>query len=247
MSLAESIKAKRRLLTDESFFVVDMDLSNEEQECLLNIKIEKELEQFDYYGSDGSKLETDLFEYFTDVGDNTALDISCISQLITRLSKDMIEGFEEESVWIMVRVFMPNNAYDIPRWHHDGNYFKTSKKVYKFVSALRGPQTLFAEKIDAKRFSELLRKNSDNYIENIIKNNNPEKFKTEDLKIRRELIETVKEINICKEGQVVIYLVGDEKAAIHSEPKMNTPRIFISILPGSKTQIDEWKNRKSKK
>ena len=180
------------------------------------------------------------------MGGNSKSDVDRISRLVTRISKNMIEGFEEESAWTMVRVALPNELYDIPRWHPDGSYFKSSKKVYKLVMSLKGPQTLFGEKINVKKYDQLSRKSGENVEANIIKNNNPKKFKKEDLRIRKEIIKVVKKTKVCKKGQAGIYLVGDKDAAIHSEPKMNAPRIFISILVGSKAQIKEWESKGKK-
>ncbi len=60
------------------------------------------------------------------------------------------------------------------------------------------------------------------------------------MKIRQELAKVVKVAAVCEFGQAGIYLVGDKDAAIHSEPKKDIPRIFISVLTGSQSQIEEW-------
>lgn len=247
MSLAKTIKEKRKFLQKDNFFCIDMGLSDKEVACLRDIKIERELQQFNHYGIVDSTLENDLAKYFVEMRENTMLDIECISQLVARLSKSIIEGFEKESAWVMVRVSLPTDKYNVPRWHPDGRYFTSPEKTYKLVATLKGPQTLFAEKTDAKKFKELLRKGSENFETNVIKNDNRKKFEVEDLRIRKKLTETVKGIKTCEKNQAVAYLVGDENAVIHSEPKMNVPRIFISILSGSKEQIGEWKNRCNKK
>lgn len=50
----------------------------------------------------------------------------------------------------------------------------------------------------------------------------------------------------AKFGQATIYVVGAEHAAVHSEPPIHEGRIFLSILPGSKTQIQELYERWNK-
>jgi hypothetical protein len=44
-----------------------------------------------------------------------------------------------------IRDSMPNNDYDIPRWHKDGNFFPHNKEetsTSKFVTVMKGPGTL---------------------------------------------------------------------------------------------------------
>jgi hypothetical protein len=46
--------------------------------------------------------------------------------------------------------------------------------------------------------------------------------------------------------QGVIINVGNEKAAVHSEPDSNEPRIFISIMTGTKEEVKKLGIRFSK-
>lgn len=54
-------------------------------------------------------------------------------------------------------------------------------------------------------------------------------------------MQVVQPNDTCKDGEAIIYLIGDKDAAVHSEPPIHAPRIFVSILPGSKRQINEWR------
>jgi len=50
-----------------------------------------------------------------------------------------------EHFWMAIRVTMPNNDYDIPRWHKDGNFFPQNNNetsTSKFVTVMKGPGTL---------------------------------------------------------------------------------------------------------
>lgn len=45
-------------------------------------------------------------------------------------------------------------------------------------------------------------------------------------------------------GCGAIFIAGDESfAALHSEPKIDSQRLFISILPGQECEIKELENR----
>ena len=228
-SLSKEIKDKKENLEKDNFISVDLNLSDIERDILEKIKVEKELKQFNYYGSLGADLEINLMQYFTKMGDNQEQDISVISKKVAQLARDMVNGFDKEAAWVMVRVSLPNSDFKTPRWHPDGVYFHDNEgrlaSAYKLVATLKGPQTLFAEKTNIEKFEELLNGN-------------------DDMKTRKELTKFVKPMDIVKDGQGVVYLVGNKDAVIHSEPNITEPRIFIAVLPGSEEQIKEWKGAK---
>jgi hypothetical protein len=56
--------------------------------------------------------------------------------------------------------------------------------------------------------------------------------------------EKIKVIQTKNNEGCIFYNVPDgDGGALHSEPKINEPRLFISILPSSKENIEELKNR----
>lgn len=228
-SLSQEIKGKKENLEKDNFISVDLNLSDVEKETLSNIKVEKELDQFNYYGQLEVDLETDLEQYFKGMGNNSEHDISIISKKVTELAREIKKGFEKETCWVMVRVSLPNDEFQTPRWHPDGAYYHDSEgrwaPAYKLVATLKGPQTLFSEKIDTEKFEKTL--TGEDTIET-----------------RKELTKLVKPIDIVKDGQGVVYLVGHKNAVIHSEPNITESRIFIAVLPGSEEQIKEWKGDK---
>lgn len=239
-SIAQEIKRKKELLEKNGFIAVDMEFSDQEVESLKEIKVESELDQFDYYGSADTQLQRNLEQYLKEAGENSGSHISTISHLVTRLSREVMEGLGKESVWVMVRISLPDERYSIPRWHSDGSYFSSSEREYKLVATLKGPQTLFGEVIDGARYQQLSVRMNENYRKN---HSDPKIFRAEDLQIRKQLVEVVKPIKLADTSKAVMYLVGDKDAVIHSEPHIDTPRIFISILPGSQSQIEEWRRQ----
>src|SRR3989344_2076223 len=228
-SLLQEIKDKRENLEKDNFISVDLNLSDIEREVLSRVKIEKELEQFNYYGPLADDLEIKLEDKFKEMGRNSENDISIISRKVAELAREMVSGFDEEAAWVMVRVSLPNDEFQTPRWHPDGSYYYDNEgrraPAYKLVATLKGHQTLFAEKIDAEKFGKTL--TGEDTIET-----------------RKELAKLVKPINIVKDGQGVVYLVGHKDAVIHSEPNITDSRIFIAVLPGSGKQLKEWKGDK---
>lgn len=53
-------------------------------------------------------------------------------------------------------------------------------------------------------------------------------------------------IQVKNNKGVIFFTSNDKIAGLHSEPKQTTPRLFISILPGSKENIEELNKRWSK-
>jgi len=154
----------------------------------------------------------------------------------------MQRDFNAEACWVNLRASLPNNEFDLVRWHKDQGYFEDNEKAYKLVFPIMGLPTRFAEAIDAERYDQLDKECGMNNTTNY--NINPEEFKKEDIRIRTELMATVQEMQPPGSDQAVIYCVNNDKdSKIHSEPKIDNPRIFMQVLPGSEKQIGEWKKR----
>lgn len=238
---------KMEILKEHDIVSFDIGLTSEEKRGIAEVIIEKELPQFDYYGPIGEELVENLTTYFRELGENEEKIITTISKLVARVAEMTIKDFHKESAWVMVRVSLPNDYFDVPRWHSDGQYFETldsADKTYKLVMTIKGAPTRFGEKIDPERFDQLMIKSSKNYELN---HNEAEVFEREDMRIRRELSSIIREAEPLKEGEAAYYLVGHENAKIHSEPIIDTPRIFMSVVPGSINQVGELKERWNKK
>jgi hypothetical protein len=230
--LLEKLKEGRLAAVDEGF-------SDEDRESIASFEIESALYSFDYYGSDEAELREKLIEHLLKLGENSDESVATIERIVLSATKEMLKNFDAESAWVTLRTSLPNDAFDTPRWHSDGAYFDSDVKVYKKVLTVKGAQTLFAEITDKDEFDRLqveLNENEQNLEVD------PDKHQEEDLRIRVELMKTVTEINPSKSGESVIYLVGDEDSVVHSEPPVNEPRVFISVLVGTKVQIDQWRS-----
>ena len=153
--------------------------------------------------------------------------------------------------WLAIRISPPNNHFDIPRWHKDGTFFtgdKNELSSVKFITTLKGPGTLLIKsttqinniynKLLEKKFKEM------------------DKYKTIEKKIKiddnfRPIFAkkfSKEKIIQVKNNQGVLFYTGnpENNAALHSEPKFDKSRIFISILPGSYNDIKELQKRYNK-
>lgn len=229
--IKEKLKADNLVFVDEKFSEQDW-----EQIGLFNI--EKNLPQFEYSGNDYESFLMRLEECVRSCGNNSEESIEVIVTKISTAVAGMLSAFKAEAVLVMVRVSLPNDSYNIPRWHTDGRYFTSEEKVYKKVFTLKGAATRFAKIKDSIEFDKLDKQSIENDKFNAV---DSDKHKNEDLRIRKGLDTTVEEIRSAQPGESVIYLVGDKEAVIHSEPVMTEPRLFMSVIVGSKDQISEWK------
>jgi hypothetical protein len=174
------------------------------------------------------------------MGRNDRADIEHVAAIIYRLASGVQTGFRKDASWVTVRISLPTSAFDIPRWHPDGGYFRTEVKTYKLVATLRGDQTLFGKVADQEAYRQLEEAERENRTRN---QDDPDALEAEDMRIRKELAHIIEPINAPHTGEATVYLVGDEDAVIHSEPPIREPRIFVSVLPGSREQIGEWRAR----
>jgi len=204
------------------------------------------------YGHFGSLEDIiDFKKYLTDIGNNTKTCINGMEKLIIRLIKKVLLGYKMKYFWLAIRISSPNNRFDIPRWHKDGTFFtgdKNEKSSVKFITTLKGPGTLLikSKKKINKIYNEIL---EEQFAE-------MRKYKTIQEKIKigdnfRPILakKFVKEKVIqAKNTDGILFYTGipHDNAALHSEPKITTSRIFISILPSSYENIKDLQKRFTK-
>ena len=105
---------------------------------------------------------------------------------------------------------------------------------YKVAITLKGSGTLFCNipKEERKNFTEAVFQEY-----------------SHSLKGREELAKLLNQYKDYESGlyKGAAFVVGDpHNSAVHSEPQINSERIFVSILPGTKEQIKELQDRWNK-
>ena len=240
-NIEDGIKGNMEILKEQGIIALDVGLTEEERKSMQEVKIEKEIPDFDYYGPVSDELIKKLSTHLGGIAENSEGIKDTIARFVAKVAESTIKGFNQESAWIAVRFSLPNNEYEVPRWHRDGAYFKPfDGETYKLVMTLKGAQTRFAGTINEERFNQLDLETAKN---NSLVRENEEKFKKEDIRLRKELDLVVKEIEPCKEGQAAVFLGQRNHGKIHSEPHILEPRIFMSVIPASREQIDELRKR----
>jgi hypothetical protein len=147
------------------------------------------------------------------------------------------------------------------RWtrHKDGSFAGFEDvDVSKFVTVLKGPGTLAIKQnkeID-DIYDEMImkkRKLVRNIYEKAVKANKVLSV-DEEMKINIDAYEKIrKELYIKFKKQIISQpkksqaLVFYTKSTLHSEPKIDVPRLFISIMPGTKANVEGLANVWNKK
>jgi hypothetical protein len=208
------------------------------------------LTTFNYYGDLNS---LDFEKFFSKVGENSPKTIKSIEKIIRKITKKVLNGFDMDHFWISIRAFTPTNSFDMPRWHYDGTYFTNIKQQAKFAMVLKGPGTLFIKK--TKKVSESYNKIQEQSRKYFLDTMKKKGIESSDFKALSEISRESNEkyrpifakelskykIKQIKSNQGVVFWGGQDPnyCALHSEPKIDQSRLFISILPGTKAMIKE--------
>lgn len=201
-----------------SYLHFDLDLTDWQKEALNNLKIEKTSAEYQNYGEFTNILE-EIDEFLRSLGNDSTVSFP-ITHVIIELIKRILLTMEQESAWVVIRASQPNSLYKIPRWHTDGYYFSPFKgEQYKVVATLLGPSTLFHNLPPENR-------ESFNALGNV----------------RQKTAVALKDVvpESASSGQGTVFIAGSkESAAVHSEPNISVPRLFIAIAPGSESQVKD--------
>lgn len=227
-------------LFEKSYVFVDLGLSEHELSVLDQLQIEDSADYNRY--ADLQLLKKELPGLLKDIGNSDAQLIAEVTQIIERLVSRIVTAAGKETAWVCLRAAPPNSTGDIPRWHIDGSYYSPHfMPQYKFAAALKGNGTLFYPLTPSSR-AVYLDLASQIKLSNI---DDPEELKdyfkqVEDQRVTLSHIFNVKQAESASRGYGAFFVVGHVAfSALHSEPKFDIPRLFISILPGREGEIKE--------
>jgi hypothetical protein len=183
--------------------------------------------------------------FLSDLG-NDQLQVNKMEKIIINLLYKILQTYKMSYFSLDIRVFVSKPNNHIPRWHKDSS-FVNGVNTFKFVTTLKGPGTLFIKSTkevnliyNKINIDELDEKNKYPYDEKLDKKqleyNLNEQYKIGN-KYRSIYAKKFKHKKIIQsKNKGVIFFTGDDKdkSALHSEPKITEPRLFISILPKMK-------------
>ncbi len=217
------ISGPQNLNASNGFVYVDLEIPAHVLSFIdRTLKVDAQ-KSYDRFG-DLNVLKHELPAFLRAIGNDDERAIQTVTEIILETALKVAKACGKETAWVCVRSFVPSPAFDQPRWHVDGYYYPLySGFPVKFVAALKGPQTLFY------RLPEELR---ETFIVN----------ERNQIALNKLLDGTKAESP--NRGFGAFFIVGDEHAsAIHSEPPIHTERLFFSVLPGDKAEIDELYTR----
>lgn len=212
----------KNLGADTNFTFVDLGIASGDLRLINEFKIES-TGQYDRYG-DLELIKSELPEFLRSVGTNDERLIQKVTETVFSVASDVVKASDSETAWVAVRTFTPSHGFDIPRWHYDGYYFAPYDGfAFKFATVLKGNPTIFYQLPKDLRETFVLHSRDRMFLSNLLEKSS---------------------IEAPNLGQGAFFVVGDmDSAAVHSEPKIDGERLFFSVLPGSKDQIDDLNAR----
>lgn len=178
----------------------------------------------DYYNEGKLEgLEDDLPNFICSIGPNDPILAKEISEIFQNIISNILQASGKESGYVILRASTPNGEFDLPRWHEDGAFYRTKPIEYKFATVLKGPLTLFC--LPNPQLREL-----------VCNTNQNNRIKCSELLKNEPVIQG-------NQGQGVFFKVGDgnKNSAMHSEPKIDSERLFFSFVPANLKEIQSRK------
>jgi hypothetical protein len=222
------------------FGFVSLDLSEEEKTAIRSFSIHEDTEYASY--GEMESLQEGISSALSSVGKG---DYTAIAATIHRIALEVIRASGKQTALVIVRASTSTSRYDMPRWHIDGEYYSNSS--LKFAAALIGNPTLFYKISDETRgvFQEIAGQGAE-IITQVIKENNgkiPENILDFVQEGRKKLCELLTDTpTTAGAGEGAFFRVSNiNTGAVHSEPEMNSQRLFFSVLPGNRDEIASYK------
>jgi len=227
--------------TKSAFEIFHVDYTDEEKDVIKNFDLTlPDGKTYTSYGHCGNNIPN-IKTFFKSFGNNSDKDIDIVIKIINRLIHHVLLGYKKNYYWISIRIANSNHDWDIPRWHRDGLYIPNGHLSSKFVTVVKGPGTFLKE--DTKESKDIF----DSVRKEFDEDKSIENYQEKEKKWRPKFDEKLKDIKTLQleNDDGLIFFVGDHDGAIHSEPKMDKSRMFISIVPGTKKDIDTLIEKKS--
>jgi hypothetical protein len=172
-----------------------------------------------------------------------------LSWLHTFLSEARVSNY-----WLTIRCTAPTHEYDTPRWHTDENFFTydaeapglgfaqtSTDRCWKLCTTLLGPGTLFLKDNEAalRVLRETKKREREKMGSHTCTSIRCLGCSTYADTVRESLAHSLKdrEFEASPFGEVAYFRIGDQEGAVHSEPRCDTDRIFINVVPGTEEDL----------
>jgi len=233
--ISESIHRLDQHTAPSSINLIDINYSDTDRLLIDRIDVKKH-ETFDFFGwVDPSNTMHGIKEFINNIGDNHTISDSLI-RLIGWITRSVIIGAGKKNhIWLTIRSIIPNHNYDEQRWHIDGRFYNSDDTnelfQYKFITVMKGAGTYLLDLKDNERKVFIDKLHSKQYRDDYKQNRT-------DLHI---MYKDYPRLELTNDQGIVLIVGGDGSySTIHSEPPQNQPRLFLSILTGTESEIKQW-------
>lgn len=234
--------------TSKEKILFDIKYNQKENTAINNLKLDNE-GYLTYCGNLNTLINEKKLDFLYNIGANDDNLIKTIQQIIYKLIIRLTKCYNYDHFLLQIRIVISPYNFLIPRWHHDGTYFRYNPDLLtaKFITVLRGDGTLFFKnnKKAYNIYSENYQKNENKIRKKMLTNPTLSQFEIQDEIEKKNHPTLIKKLSICKQSQLKTQqgLIFIRDTFMHSEPHITEPRFFIAILPSSKENIDELKIR----
>jgi len=205
------------------FVFVDRGITREDLAYFNQIDIQTE--RFYHHFGEVKNIESSIADFLQKVGENGEEYSLQIASRISSFAEEVVKESGKNEAWVHLRASIATDRYDASRWHFDGYYYTPEDAddlLFKFAATLVGPSTLFYMLPPELRKTIGGRIRDRKYME---------KFCEEE------------QIVAPKLGEGAIFVGGKGVTALHSEPPIHEKRLFFSVVPATKAQLPQLKQR----
>jgi hypothetical protein len=220
----------------KSYKIINLKYNDSEKRLLKKINVCNDF-NFRYFGNYNSLTSNRLQKIIDKICDNNNFDKHKLLQIINKLILLNVNLFNATYIYFNLNV---SSLEQIFRWHYDDLFFYNSndKPQFKFITVLTGQGTLLCDPLENVR-NKFIKQYPFNEYDNIDKWNNHKN------KLNKILLET-KIVKLTNFKGAFLRVGSLDVAAIHSEPNndlKDSKRMLLTIVVGSKKEIDELKNK----
>ena len=213
-SYTDALHALKKVPFGFCFFdagITQQDLAH--FDCL-DINQERYFQQF----GDLADVEERIADFLSYIGSNDPDLVSHLAKRLSFITNQVMAASGRETAWVHLRASIPTDAYDIPRWHIDGHYFRPDPEIlmYRFALTLKGAPTIF-----------------------YLLPNDQRDTAWKNMRFRDYMHQWCTGPVVSPSPGEAVYFIGGskDKGALHTEPPIHLPRLFLSIVPCSEEQL----------
>ena len=203
------------------FKFFNIPYTDQEKECIENFNIENNIM---FYTPNLDNLE----EYLSRIGSNHPENISSIANIIRKLKNLILPAYNTEYYMLYIKTHLPSDEFDKIRWHCDGT------ELPRFGTVFKGNGTLFLKTNTVEERNIYLQCRED-YFEGRMPMDEKRDIFINNLK---------GEPYVLGKHQFALFFSQPlERCAIHSEPRIDSTRMFVSFIPMTKEYFDLHKHQ----